>query len=118
MANVLAATVTSTSWDNATGILTIELKRPDETVPGIKLSEVITASILVSPETPSRAANARSCGSRSSARASSTRRPAPKLEFLSSDEEGAEPEGGDSVVEAVAAALKGQIWDTENEDWQ
>ena len=53
IANVLAATVTSSSWDNATGILTVTLKRPDETVPGIKLSEVITAAVLVSAETPS-----------------------------------------------------------------
>ncbi len=117
IANVLAATVTSASWDNTTGLLTIMLKRPDETVPGVKLSEVITASILVSPETP--AGGQRSLlwieklGSRVIDEAASA-----KLEFLSSDEEGAEPEGGDSVVEAVSAELRGQVWDSENEDWQ
>ena len=93
------------------------LKRADETVPGIKLSEIITASILVSPETPKPGPRSllwiEKLGSRVIDEGSK-----PTLEFLASDEDGAEPEGGDSVVEAVSVALKGQIWDSEDEDWQ
>jgi hypothetical protein len=117
IANVLAATVTSVSWDNATGLLTIALRRPDQTIPGVKLIETIAASILVSSEAPTPGQRMllwiEKLGSRVIDEASGA-----KLEFLSSDEEGAEPEGGENVVEAVAAELKGQFWDSENETWQ
>ena len=32
------------------GELSVELKRPDETVPGLKLTQVVTISIVVAPE--------------------------------------------------------------------
>jgi hypothetical protein len=117
IAKVMAAAVGSAAWDDRTGLLTITLRRSDEAVAGLKLTEVLTVVVLVAPESPS--SNQQSLlwieklGSRVVDEAAGA-----KLEFLASDDEGAEPEGSEGIMPALAAELKGQIWDSENEDWQ
>lgn len=120
-ADVMSASLGSSTWDPVMGELTIELKRPDTTVPGLKLTQIITVTLVVAPE--SLASNQRSIvWVESIAARTADERPAPRLTFAptTSDEggEGQEPEGSDGLVEAVAGALKGALWDSDKEQWR
>ena len=114
---VLSAQVSSSSWDGTTGALSIVMKRADDTVPGLQLSRVITVSILVSPFGP-RSVQQSLLWIESITERVEDEAAGAKLKFLASDDEDAAPEGSDLLTEAVSSVLKGQIWDTENEDWQ
>ena len=105
------------------GELSVELKRPDESVAGLKLAQVITISVVVAPE--SLTANQQSILWIESitSRIVDERSP-PRLTFTTSqgDEGGegqaSEPDGSDALPEAVAAALKGKTWDSDNDQWR
>jgi hypothetical protein len=123
MAKAMSATVNATTWDPLMGELSIELKRPDESVPGLKLVQVITISSVVSPESLTSNQQSilwiESIGSRIA-----DERSPPRLSFTSNqgDEGGegqaSEPEGSDALPEAVAAALKGKTWDSDGDHWR
>jgi hypothetical protein len=120
-AGLMSATVGSTTWDPVLGELAIELKRPDTTVPGLKLTQVIAVTMVVAPE--SLASSQQSIvWVESIAARPVDERPAPRLTFAPavSDEggEGQEPEGSDGLVEAIAGALKGALWDSDKEQWR
>ena len=120
-ADVMSATVGSTTWDPVLGELAIEVKRPDTSVPDLKLTQIITVAIVVAPE--SLASNQRSIAWVESIAARPVdERPAPRLTFapVASDEgaDGQEPEGSDGLVEAIAGALKGALWDSDKEQWR
>lgn len=122
-AKAMKATVGAITWDPVMGELAIELKRPDESIAGLKLAQVITVSVVVAPE--SLTANQQSILWIESitSRIVDERSP-PRLTFATSqgDEGGegqaSEPEGSDALPEAVAAALKGKTWDTETDQWR
>jgi hypothetical protein len=123
MAKAMSATVNSTSWDATMGELSVELKRPDETIPGLKLTQIITITAVVSPESLS--SNQRSIlWIEGITPRIIDDRPAPRLTFAlpQSDEggegQGSEPEGADGLPAAVAAALKGALWDGDKEQWR
>lgn len=123
MAKAMSATAATASWDALMGELSVELKRPDETVPGLKLSQIVTILIVVAPESLS--SNRQSIlWIESVASRVVDERPPPRLTFMLSqpDENGEgqtpEPEGSDSLPEAVAAALKGVLWDGDKEQWR
>jgi hypothetical protein len=122
LAKAMSATLSSTSWDASLGELSVELKRPDETVAGLKLTELMTISIVVAPESLS--SNQRSIlwletmTSRVVDEGAGSR-----LTFTTQSEDGGEaqgrePEGADALPEAVAAALKGATWDSDKEQWR
>ena len=105
------------------GELSVELKRPDETIPGLKLTQVITITAVVAPESLS--SNQQSIlWIESITPRIVDDRPAPRLTFAlpQSDEGGegqaSEPEGADALPEAVAAALKGALWDPDKDQWR
>ena len=122
MAKAMSATVSSTSWDATMGELSVELKRPDETVAGLKLVQLMTISAVVAPESLS--SNQQSILWIESVTSRIVdERPAPRLTFSPTqpDENGegqAEPEGSDGLAAAVAAALKGVPWDSDKEQWR
>ena len=122
-AKAMSATVSSTSWDPTMGELAVELKRPDETIPGLKLTQVITITAVIAPESLS--SNQQSIlWVESITPRIVDDRPAPRLTFsLTQPDEGgegqaSEPEGTDALPAAVAAALKGALWDPDKDQWR
>lgn len=123
MVKAMSATTATASWDPLMGELSVELKRPDETVPGLKLTQLVTVLVVVAPE--SLASNQQSIlWIENIVSRVVDERPPPRLTFLlpQPDEQGegqtSEPEGSDSLAEAVAAALKGVLWDADKEQWR
>jgi hypothetical protein len=123
MAEAMSATLGTTTWNDRVGNLTIEMKRPDDTVAGLKLSQLVTVTAIVAPESPTssqrsilwiEAITSRIVEDRDGAR----------LEFFmaqpdeNDEDQSSEPDGADDLPEAVATALKGQAWDSENERWE
>jgi hypothetical protein len=51
-AKTLSAKVDSSTWDAATGELTLKLKRPSDLVPGLDLTENVEFKAIVGPEKP------------------------------------------------------------------
>lgn len=122
MAKAMSATVSATSWEPVMGELSVELKRPDESVAGLKLAQIITISVVVAPESLTSNQHSilwiESVGSRIV-----DERAPPRLTFaLPQSEEGGEgqqePEGSDALPGAVAAVLKGVTWDPEKDEWR
>ena len=122
MAKAMSATVTATAWEPTTGELSIELKRPDETVAGLKLTQIVTITVVVAPESLTSHQQSilwiESITSRIV-----DERPAPQLAFSIASEDGGDgqagdPEGADSLPDAVAAALKGKPWDSDTDQWR
>lgn len=122
MAKAMSATVGSTSWDPVMGELSVELKRPDDSIVGLKLTQLVTISAVVAPESLS--SNQQSIlWIESIISRIADERPAPRLTFsLNQSDEGGEaqgePEGSDALPEAVAAALKGTVWDSDKDQWR
>jgi hypothetical protein len=122
IAGAMSATVGSATWDPAMGELSVEVKRPDETVAVLKLAQVITVAMVIAPE--SLTSNQQSIlWIESIAVRASDERPAARLTFApmqSDDSEGqsSEPDGSDDLPDAVARALKGVTWDSEKEQWR
>ena len=123
MAKAMSATAASASWDALMGELSVELKRPDESVPGLKLAQLVTISIVVAPESLSSNQQSILWIENITSRIVDER-PAPRLTFSlpQPDENGeggaSEPEGSDSLPGAVAVALKGVLWDADKEQWR
>lgn len=121
MASTLSATLAATTFDPLMGELSVELKRPDDTIGGLKLTQQVTVSIVIAPE--SLTANQQSIlWIESVSSKFIDERPAPRLTFTftQSEEEGqsTEPEGSENLAAAVAAVLKGKLWNAETEQWQ
>jgi hypothetical protein len=123
IAKAMAATVNATSWDATMGELSVELKRPDETIPGLKLTQIITLTIVIAPESLSSNQQSILWIEGITPRIVDDR-PAPRLTFsLTQPDEGgegqaSEPEGVDALPAAVAAALKGALWDPDKDQWR
>jgi hypothetical protein len=123
IAKAMAATVNATSWDATMGELLVELKRPDETIPGLKLTQIITLTIVIAPESLSSNQQSILWIEGITPRIVDDR-PAPRLTFsLTQPDEGgegqaSEPEGVDALPAAVAAALKGALWDPDKDQWR
>jgi hypothetical protein len=123
MAKAMSATVGTTNWEPLMGELSVELKRPDESVPGFKLVQVITISVVVAPEALTANQQSILWIESITSRIADERSP-PRLTFTTSqgDEGGEgqanEPDGSDGLPEAVAAALKGKTWDSDSDQWR
>jgi hypothetical protein len=123
MAKAMSATVSATTWEPVMGELSVELKRPDESVPGLKLAQVITLSVVVAPESLTASPQSILWIESITSRIADERSP-PRLTFTAAqgDEGGegqtSEPDGSDALPEAVAAALKGKTWDSDTDQWR
>lgn len=123
LAKAMSATVNAMTWDAVMGELVVELKRPDETVAGVKLTQLVSVTMVVAPE--SLTSNQQSIlWIESIAGRMVDERAPPRLTFAPQqpDETGegqtAEPEGSDGLPDAVATALKGVLWDLDKERWR
>jgi hypothetical protein len=122
IAAAMSAAAGSASWDAAMGELSVEVKRPDETVAGLKLAQVITVTMVIAPESLTSNQQSILWIESIAARIADERSP-PRLTFApiqSDDGEGqsAEPDGSDELPDAVARALKGVTWDSDKEQWR
>jgi hypothetical protein len=114
---VLGGKSTTVEWDDATGELGITVKRPDITVPGLGLTEVIEAPFVISGEKPG-ANNTIVVRVGSLASELEDDAASPRL-TLSSQSNGDSPEpfGADGLLEALAKEFKAETWDSEKEVW-
>ena len=115
--NLLEAKTASGDWDDVTGELSIVIKRPDNTVPGLSLTEVIEIPLVVSSEKPG-AANTLVVRIGSLSSELEDEGTSPKLN-LSTQSNGDTPEpfGADGLLEALAKEFKAEVWDSEKEVW-
>lgn len=117
-AKVFSAQPGGVEWDDVTGELAVTVKRPDNTVPGLGLTETIGIPFVISGEKP---------GAKDTLviRIGQTESeiqddgPGPRLTIASnqSGDETPEPAGSDNLQNALAREMKGQSWDSEKEAW-
>lgn len=115
---VFSAQPGGVEWDEVTGELAVTVKRPDITVPGLGLTEVIGIPFVVSGEKPGAKDTLviRIGQSESEVQDDGS---GPRLTIASnqSGEEAQEPAGSDNLQAALARELKGQVWDNDKETW-
>lgn len=116
----LKAQTVTTKWDDALGRLTITLKRPNDIVAGLGLTETLEALAIVAPDQPGSGDHLllwldRFTTTTTDESAGDRLRLAepPGLD----EEGGAAIEDGESIA-ALAAAFKAQRWDVEREAWK
>jgi hypothetical protein len=117
-AKVFSAQPGTAEWDEVTGELAVTVKRPDATVPGLGLTEVIGIPFVISGEKPGAKDTLviRIGQSESEIQDDGT---APRLTIAStqSGEESPEPAGSDNLQAALAREMKGQTWVSDKETW-
>jgi hypothetical protein len=118
-ARSLAAALDSTAWDDATGELTITLKRPNQRVPQLHLTDVIELVALVGPEKPG-AGDGVIVWFSTPAVSTVDEGPEPRLKFADVETNDDEGQGSDNeeLVLAVAKDLKGKVWDSDQSEWK
>lgn len=117
-AKVFSAQPGTVEWDDVTGELAVTVKRPDTTVPGLGLTQVIGIPFIVSGEKPgAKDTLVIRIGQTESEIQDDGAPPRLTIAASRSDEETSEPSGTDDLQGAIAKALKGQTWDTDKEDW-
>lgn len=115
---VFSAKPDTVEWDEVTGELAVTVKRPDITVPGLGLTEVIGIPFVVSGEKPgAKETLVIRIGQSESEIQDDGAAPRLTIAATQSGEETAEPAGSDNLQAALAKDLKGQIWDADKETW-
>jgi hypothetical protein len=115
---VFSAKPDSVEWDEVTGELAVTVKRPDRTVPGLGLTEVIGIPFVVSGEKPgAKDTIVIRIGQTEGEIQDDGAAPRLTIATTQSGEETAEPAGSDDLKQAIARELKGQVWDTDKETW-
>ena len=113
----LNAKSATAEWDDVTGELAVTVKRPDNSVPGLALTEVIEIPFVVSGEKPG-ATNALVVRIGTLSSDLEDEGPAPKLTLSAqSNGESPEPFGADGLLDAIAKEFKAETWDSEKEAW-
>ena len=118
-AKAMDAKVASATWNDTTGELTIALKRPNQTVPALDLTDIIEIPVLVGAEKPNAAdrliawVGVPSTTTRDEASG-------PHLQFAetASSEDDASFVEDDHLIKALAAELKGQRWNSDDSAWK
>lgn len=117
-AKVFAAQPGTVEWDEVTGELAVTVKRPDVTVPGLGLTEVIGIPFVVSGEKPGgKDTIVIRIGQSESEIQDDGAAPRLTIAATQSGEETSEPKGSDELQAALAKQMKGQAWDGDKEDW-
>lgn len=118
MAKVLSAEPDAIEWDDVTGELSVLVKRPDVTIPGLGLTEVIGAAFVFSSEKPgAKDAIVARIGQLDSEIQDAGAGPRLQIAASQSNGESSEPVGAGALQAALAKELKGQVWDTDKEGW-
>jgi hypothetical protein len=117
-AKVFSAQPGAIEWDEVTGELAVTVKRPDITVPGLGLTEVIGIPFVVSGEKPGAKDTLVIRIGQTESEIQDDGAP-PRLTIASnqSGDESPEPVGSDNLQAALAKEMKGQIWDSDKETW-
>jgi hypothetical protein len=117
-AKVFSAQPGAVEWDEVTGELAVTVKRPDVTVPGLRLTEVIGIPFVVSGEKPGAKDTLVIRIGQTESEIQDDGAP-PRLTIASnqSGDESPEPVGSDNLQAAFAKEMKGQIWDSDKETW-
>lgn len=116
----LKAQSATTAWDEALGRLTVTLKRPDTTIPGLGLTETLSATAIVAPDRPMGARHLLLWLDQLSSTTGDEQTPA-RLRLAVSpdpDEEDAAPVDDGGSLDALAGAFKAQRWDIERGTWK
>ena len=117
-AKVFSAKPDTVEWDGVTGELAVTVKRPDITVPGLGLTEVIGIPFVVSGEKPgAKDTLVIRIGQTESEIQDDGAAPRLTIAATQSGEETSEPAGSDNLQAVLAKEMKGQIWDTDKETW-
>ena len=108
-----------TEWDDVTGEQTVYVKRPDSTVPGLGLTEVVDVPVIVSAEKPgSNDALVIRIGQLSSEIEDQGEAPRLSITRNQSETDSTEPAGSDDVLGALARELQAEVWDADKEIWR
>ena len=117
-AGTVGATSRDVAWDSITGELKLKLKRPStELAPSLAFTDVIDLQVLLAPETPGSSEHA-ILWLESASLTTIDDGAAPRLTFSGTDD--GEGEGSaaqvdtEALLDAFAAQLNGQRWDSEN----
>ena len=117
-AKALSAEQDTIEWDDVTGELSVLVKRPDVTVPGLGLSQVIGAPFVFSAEKPgAKDVIVVRIGQLDSETQDVGSSPRLQINTAQGDGGSSEPDGSDGLQAALAKELKGQVWDTDKETW-
>lgn len=107
----------SAEWDDTTGELEITVKRPDATIPGLSLTEVIEIPLSVSGEKPGAVdLLVVRTGTLSGELEDAAGKPPLSL-GNQGNSESPEPFGTDNLIAALAREFKAERWDSDNESW-
>lgn len=117
-AKTLSAEPGDIEWDDTTGELSVLVKRPDVTVPGLGLTEAIGATFVFSTEKPgAKDTLVVRIGQLESEIQDNSSGPRLSINSSRGDGDTPEPTGSDALQAALAKELKGQVWDTDKETW-
>lgn len=118
-AKSFAAKLDSSSWDEATGELTLKLKRPDAALPGLNLTKIIEVMASIGPEKIGSNANFIVWVS-DPVFDTVDEGPAPRLVFRTTQggDDAPPPPESEKFVRTLAEALGGRLWDGQNEKWK
>jgi len=106
-------------WDEITGELTVYVKRPDATVPGLGLTEVIEVPVVVSAEKPGATETlVIRIGQLSSEIEDEGEAPRLSITRNQSETDSTEPAGSDDVLGALAREMQAEVWDTDKDVWR
>jgi hypothetical protein len=120
VAKALSAQPVSSKWNDTTGEVTIDVKRPNTSVPALNLTDTIEISALVGPEKPE-AADMLIVWLGTTSTTTSDETQGPHLTFSddsSKDEGESSFTDDDGLVRALANDLKGRQWDAERAKWK
>jgi len=120
VAKALGATAESSKWDDDTGELTLTLKRQNQMIPALNLTDTIEVTALVSTEKPGGGDKLVLWVSNPSVTTTDDNS-GPKLNLADpssgdDDENASDDDGG--MVDALAKELKAQRWDSDNAAWR
>jgi len=116
---VMGAKPATSTWNDATGELTITIKRPSQLAPALDLTETLEITALVSPDKPGGSDRLIVWLAVPSSK-TTDETASPQLQF--SEDSGGEEEStfndDDGMIKAIATELKGQRWDTDKATWK
>ncbi|MEZ5765119.1 MAG: hypothetical protein R3D69_13280 [Xanthobacteraceae bacterium] len=120
LAKSLSATLVGSKWNDTTGELTVNLKRPSGVLPGLGLTENISVVVMVAADRPD-ASEHLLLWAGSPAIETVDEQAGPKLligeNAGGNDEESLSPNDG-QMLAGLAAAFKAQRWDSETTAWK
>lgn len=118
-AKVLSAQLASSSWSDATGKLTLLLKRPSDMFTELALTETIELNAMIAPDQPGAFEHLMLWVSAPSITTADESSP-PKLNLVETNSDDDEGDQNDEygIVDALAKEFKAQRWDLESTVWK